>query len=91
MFFRVQDNFFLSSMLSDKAQYTTQNALRMIFCIQCWFLFSPTKIFNPDPRQRHTLWNSCVNGFLYTISLYGTDQAQIQRMMSMKDKKSAMV
>ncbi|XP_078590971.1 sodium-coupled monocarboxylate transporter 2-like [Branchiostoma floridae x Branchiostoma japonicum] len=38
--------------------------------------------FDPDPRVRHTNWNIWVGGVFVSASIYGVNQAQVQRYLS---------
>ncbi|XP_054709989.1 putative sodium-dependent multivitamin transporter [Uloborus diversus] len=41
--------------------------------------------------QRYTLWNSIIAGFLFGTHTFATNQAQIQRMLSVGDLKKAQI
>ena len=45
--------------------------------------------FNPDVRQRHTVWGLCIGSFFLWLSIYGTNQAQVQRYLTVKKKSQA--
>lgn len=47
--------------------------------------------FNPDIRERHTIWSVLIAGQMVWLSLYATSQAQVQRYMSSKSLKAAQV
>lgn len=38
--------------------------------------------FDPDPTVRHTVWTLAVGGIFVYVSLYGVNQAQVQRLMT---------
>lgn len=40
---------------------------------------------SPDPRERHTLWSLAIGGCFTYCSLYGVNQAQVQRLLTIKD------
>lgn len=40
---------------------------------------------SPDPRARHTLWSLAIGGCFTYCSLYGVNQAQVQRLLTIKD------
>ncbi|XP_035205853.1 putative sodium-dependent multivitamin transporter [Stegodyphus dumicola] len=42
-----------------------------------------------DFTARYTLWNSIISGMLFSFHTFGTNQAQIQRMLSVGDLKKA--
>lgn len=37
---------------------------------------------DPDPRARHTLWTQLVGGLFIFLSIYGVNQAQVQRLLT---------
>lgn len=39
---------------------------------------------SPDPRARHTLWSLAIGGCFTYCSLYGVNQAQVQRLLTIK-------
>ncbi|CAG7827437.1 unnamed protein product [Allacma fusca] len=45
--------------------------------------------FSMDPRERHTVWGLVIGGYFTWIALYGTNQAQIQRYVSVPTLKQA--
>ncbi|GJQ70612.1 hypothetical protein Trydic_g23005 [Trypoxylus dichotomus] len=47
--------------------------------------------FNPDPTIRHTWFTLIIGGAITFLSLYGVNQTQVQRYMTMKDLKSAQI
>ncbi|XP_047467909.1 solute carrier family 5 member 6 [Mugil cephalus] len=44
---------------------------------------------NPDPTERHTFWTLSVGGIFLMLSLYGVNQAQVQRYLSARTEKEA--
>ncbi|OAD54198.1 Putative sodium-dependent multivitamin transporter [Eufriesea mexicana] len=42
-----------------------------------------------DPTVRHTWWSLTFGGFFTYLSLYGTNQVQVQRMLTIKNLKDA--
>ncbi|XP_074065952.1 sodium-dependent multivitamin transporter [Macrotis lagotis] len=46
---------------------------------------------NPDPFVRHTFWTLAVGGIFMMLSLYGVNQAQVQRYLSSRTEKAAIL
>ncbi|KAM6123143.1 sodium-dependent multivitamin transporter [Pterocles gutturalis] len=46
---------------------------------------------NPDPFERHTFWTLAVGGVFMMLSLYGVNQAQVQRYLSARSEREAML
>ncbi|XP_072545399.1 solute carrier family 5 member 6 isoform X2 [Salminus brasiliensis] len=46
---------------------------------------------NPDPTVRHTFWTLAVGGVFLMLSLYGVNQAQVQRYLSSRTEKEAVM
>ncbi|XP_054978614.1 sodium-dependent multivitamin transporter [Sorex araneus] len=46
---------------------------------------------NPDPFVRHTFWTLAFGGVFMMLSLYGVNQAQVQRYLSSRTEKAAML
>uniref|UniRef100_A0A3B4WG61 Solute carrier family 5 member 6 n=1 Tax=Seriola lalandi dorsalis TaxID=1841481 RepID=A0A3B4WG61_SERLL len=44
---------------------------------------------NPDPTERHTFWTLGVGGIFLMLSLYGVNQAQVQRYLSSRTERDA--
>ncbi|KAL7648475.1 UNVERIFIED_CONTAM: hypothetical protein RMT77_000381 [Armadillidium vulgare] len=42
-----------------------------------------------DPRVRHTVWNLSIGGIFTYCSLYGVNQAQVQRLLTVKSLRKA--
>ncbi|XP_036997902.2 sodium/iodide cotransporter isoform X1 [Artibeus jamaicensis] len=45
--------------------------------------------FDPDPRSRYTFWTFLVGGTLMWLSMYGVNQAQVQRYVACRTEKQA--
>jgi len=45
--------------------------------------------FDPDPRQRHTVWSLIIGGFFTWVSIYGINQTQVQRYLTVKKRSQA--
>ncbi|KAG7158326.1 Sodium-coupled monocarboxylate transporter 2-like 2 [Homarus americanus] len=45
--------------------------------------------FDPDPTTRHTFWTLVIGGYFTWITVYGVNQAQIQRYLSVQTKQMA--
>uniref|UniRef100_V5H4Z4 Putative sodium-dependent multivitamin transporter n=2 Tax=Ixodes ricinus TaxID=34613 RepID=V5H4Z4_IXORI len=45
--------------------------------------------FDPDPTVRHTVWTLAVGGIFVYVSLYGVNQAQVQRLMTVSSLRKA--
>uniref|UniRef100_A0A6M2DZL7 Putative sodium-dependent multivitamin transporter n=1 Tax=Xenopsylla cheopis TaxID=163159 RepID=A0A6M2DZL7_XENCH len=45
--------------------------------------------FDPDPTTRHTWWSLIIGGGFTYLSLYGVNQTQVQRLLTVKDLKSS--
>ncbi|XP_070272503.1 sodium/iodide cotransporter [Myotis yumanensis] len=45
--------------------------------------------FDPDPRSRYTFWTLTVGGTLVWLSMYGVNQAQVQRYVGCRTEKQA--
>ncbi|XP_077008508.1 sodium-dependent multivitamin transporter-like isoform X1 [Tamandua tetradactyla] len=46
---------------------------------------------NPDPFVRHTFWTLAFGGVFMMLSLYGVNQAQVQRYLSSRTETAAML
>ncbi|XP_058469651.1 solute carrier family 5 member 6a [Solea solea] len=46
---------------------------------------------NPDPLERHTFWTLGVGGIFLMLALYGVNQAQVQRYLSSRTEKEAII
>ncbi|XP_062427239.1 sodium-dependent multivitamin transporter isoform X2 [Rhea pennata] len=46
---------------------------------------------NPDPYERHTFWTLAFGGVFMMLSLYGVNQAQVQRYLSSRSEKEAVL
>ncbi|XP_069798475.1 solute carrier family 5 member 6a isoform X2 [Narcine bancroftii] len=47
--------------------------------------------FNPDPFERHTFWTLSFGGVFIMLALYGVNQAQVQRYLSSRSEKQAIL
>ncbi|XP_067885296.1 sodium-dependent multivitamin transporter-like isoform X2 [Heterodontus francisci] len=47
--------------------------------------------FNPDPFERHTFWTLSFGGVFIMLSLYGVNQAQVQRYLSSRSERQAIL
>ncbi|TDG52671.1 hypothetical protein AWZ03_000904 [Drosophila navojoa] len=47
--------------------------------------------FDPSPTTRHTVWSVVIGGFFYWTSLFCTNQASVQKCMSLKSLKLAKI
>ncbi|KAK7889827.1 hypothetical protein WMY93_025387 [Mugilogobius chulae] len=45
--------------------------------------------FDADPRKRYTFWSLAVGGAMVWLSMYGVNQAQVQRYISCRTEKDA--
>ncbi|CAG7836014.1 unnamed protein product [Allacma fusca] len=45
--------------------------------------------WNMDPRERHTLWNLIIGGYFTWIAIYGVNQSQVQRYLTVPTIKMA--
>ncbi|CAH6779755.1 Slc5a5 [Phodopus roborovskii] len=45
--------------------------------------------FDPDPRSRYTFWTFMVGGTLVWLSMYGVNQAQVQRYVACRTERKA--
>lgn len=45
--------------------------------------------FSLDPNNRYTFWSGITGGFFLALSYFGTDQSQVQRYLSGKNKKES--
>ncbi|XP_045109489.1 sodium-coupled monocarboxylate transporter 2-like [Portunus trituberculatus] len=43
--------------------------------------------FDPDPTTRHTFWTLIVGGYFTWITIYGVNQAQVQRYLSVQTRQ----
>ncbi|XP_032636013.1 sodium-dependent multivitamin transporter isoform X2 [Chelonoidis abingdonii] len=46
---------------------------------------------NPDPFERHTFWTLAIGGVFMMLSLYGVNQAQVQRYLSSRTEREAVL
>merc|ERR1719228_1016978 len=45
--------------------------------------------FEPDMRRRHTVWSLIIGGFFTWLSVYGINQTQVQRYLTVRKKSQA--
>ncbi|CAH2245431.1 sodium-dependent multivitamin transporter [Pelobates cultripes] len=45
--------------------------------------------WNPDPFTRHSIWSLGIGGIFMMLSLYGVNQAQVQRYLSSRTEREA--
>ena len=45
--------------------------------------------FDPDPKTRHTVWSLVIGGTFTLLAIYGVNQAQVQRYLSVPTLKKA--
>merc|ERR1712047_18823 len=45
--------------------------------------------FDPDPTVRHTVWNLAFGGMATWLAIYGVNQAQVQRALTVPTLKVA--
>ncbi|XP_008698551.1 sodium-dependent multivitamin transporter isoform X2 [Ursus americanus] len=48
-------------------------------------------VLDPDPFVRHTFWTLAFGGVFMMLSLYGVNQAQVQRYLSSRTEKAAVL
>ncbi|XP_060107140.1 sodium-dependent multivitamin transporter [Heteronotia binoei] len=46
---------------------------------------------NPDPYERHTFWSLAFGGVFMMLSLFGVNQAQVQRYLSSRTERQAVL
>ncbi|GIY14011.1 putative sodium-dependent multivitamin transporter [Caerostris darwini] len=47
--------------------------------------------FDPDPTVRHTVWTLAVGGIFTYVSIYAVNQAQVQRLLTVRSLKHAQI
>lgn len=67
-----------------------------IYFFKIFFLKYSKSVFslcslNPDPLERHTFWTLAVGGVFLMLALYGVNQAQVQRYLSSRSEKEAVM
>ena len=45
--------------------------------------------FDPDLRKRYSFWSLSVGGAMVWLSMYGVNQAQVQRFISCRTERQA--
>ncbi|TMW52558.1 hypothetical protein DOY81_002383 [Sarcophaga bullata] len=80
-------------------------SLILVVALGCFYSGTPIEIFsaaadrgrleffnfNMDPTTRHTVWSVIIGGFFYWTSLFCTNQASVQKCMSLKSLKLAKI
>ncbi|XP_023301117.2 putative sodium-dependent multivitamin transporter [Lucilia cuprina] len=80
-------------------------SLVLVVGLGCFYSGSPVEIFNTaadrerleffnfnfDPTTRHTVWSVVIGGFFYWTSLFCTNQASVQKCMSLKSLRLAKI
>ncbi|XP_065360632.1 putative sodium-dependent multivitamin transporter [Calliphora vicina] len=80
-------------------------SLVLVVGLGCYYSGSPVEVFktaaerdrleffnfNFDPTTRHTVWSVVIGGFFYWTSLFCTNQASVQKCMSLKSLKLAKI
>ena len=52
-------------------------------------IFPVISSFNPTLFQRHTFWSIMVGGFFTSLTVYGSNQATIQRYLALPSIRAA--
>ncbi|KAM4771951.1 sodium-dependent multivitamin transporter [Rhinophrynus dorsalis] len=47
--------------------------------------------WNPDPFVRHSIWSLAIGGIFLMLALYGVNQAQVQRYLSSRTEREAVL
>ncbi|XP_043648291.1 sodium-coupled monocarboxylate transporter 1 [Drosophila teissieri] len=80
-------------------------SLVLIVGLGCFYSGNPIQVFqtasehnrleffnmDPDPTTRHTVWSVVIGGFFYWTSLFCTNQASVQKCMSLKSLRLAKI
>lgn len=64
-----------------------EGKVNVVFPYGC--LVPPLSSFDLDPRSRYTFWTFIVGGTLVWLSMYGVNQAQVQRYVACRTEKQA--
>ena len=72
-------------MLMQSLQNISKSRRNVCFLCTDVVLFS----FSPDPLERHTCWSLVVGGVFLWTAIYGVNQAQVQRYLSVPSLKKA--
>lgn len=67
--------------------YLNKATVRSGVSLICSMMFFNS--FNVDPRQRYTFWSLSVGGAMVWLSMYGVNQAQVQRYISCRSEREA--
>ncbi|KAH8305612.1 hypothetical protein KR059_003732 [Drosophila kikkawai] len=80
-------------------------SLVLIVGLGCFYSGNPIQVFqtaakhdrleffnmDPNPTTRHTVWSVVIGGFFYWTSLFCTNQASVQKCMSLKSLRLAKI
>ena len=58
-------------------------------CLFDWFAIFSAASFDPSPGVRHTVWTLVVGGYFTWVTIYGVNQAQVQRYLCVPTKRKA--
>ncbi|XP_064647860.1 sodium-coupled monocarboxylate transporter 1-like [Lineus longissimus] len=47
--------------------------------------------FDPDPTARHTVWSMTIGGYFTWVAIYGVNQAQVQRALTVPKLRDAQI
>lgn len=64
-----------------------KNTCHCVFSVRMslsWCVFNRAASFDPNPLRRHTFWTISIGGTFVWSSIYGINQAQVQRYISCK-------
>jgi hypothetical protein len=54
-----------------------------------WKSVSCVFSFDPDPTARHTVWTMTIGGYFTWVAIYGVNQAQVQRALTVPRLRDA--
>lgn len=63
----------------------------LLFFLPIHFAPLESNSLNPDPLERHTFWTLGVGGIFLMLALYGVNQAQVQRYLSSRTEREAVM
>ena len=63
--------------------------LKPLGYIQVTTIYSMISSFNPNPLERSTAWGMVIGGTFMWLLVYGVNQSQIQRYLSLPSMKKA--
>jgi hypothetical protein len=58
---------------------------RLFKGLELFFILS----FDPSPFKRHTFWSIMIGGFFTSLTVYGSNQATIQRYLALPSIRAA--